>query len=219
MPEPELYFFDMDHTLINNDCDVSWKDFLVEKGVAPKDSLKKADYFFDEYVKGQLDFNEFLEFQLLEFKNRTVAEMVKLAQCHFEEKVKSKIYNDARNLVNEALATGKIVSLLTATNNVIAAPVANELGIKYICSTNLEVINGCYTGNIIGPYCGSEGKIIHAKEFCQKHNKRLCDAKYYGDSISDKYILAEVGYPVAVNPGDELKQLSYDNDWEIITLK
>ncbi len=27
--EPKIYLFDMDHTLIDNDCDVSWKQFVV----------------------------------------------------------------------------------------------------------------------------------------------------------------------------------------------
>ena len=36
---PEFYFFDMDHTLIDNDCDVSWKDFMVAEKLAPPEAL------------------------------------------------------------------------------------------------------------------------------------------------------------------------------------
>ena len=37
--EQEVYFWDMDHTIINNDCDVSWKAFMHAKGIAPDNAL------------------------------------------------------------------------------------------------------------------------------------------------------------------------------------
>jgi len=218
MSEPKLYFFDMDHTLINNDCDVSWKEFLVKKGIAPADSMKTADYFFDEYIKGQLNFDDFLKFQLVEFSGKSENEMKELAEEHFDTIVKSRIYSDARTLVAEALATGKVVSLLTATSDVIAAPVARELGIDYICATTLEVVDGRFTGGIVGPYCGSEGKIAHAEAFCSKHGVSLDEVKYYGDSISDQYILGAVKYPVAVNPGTELRKLAEEKGWSVLSV-
>lgn len=218
MAEPELYFFDMDHTLINNDCDVSWKEFLVAEGIATADSMKTADYFFDEYVKGELDFDAFLKFQLIEFSGKTVVEMQELAEQHFQKIVKDRIYADGRLLVEKALATGKTVSLLTATNNIIAAPVARELGIEHICATTLEVSNGTFSGKIVGPYCGSEGKISHAEVFCANYGIKLKNVKYYGDSVSDKYILGAVGYSVAVNPGEVLKKIADEKGWEAIVV-
>src|SRR5210317_2236053 len=85
---PKGYLFDMDHTLINNDCDVSWKTFLVNKGLAPSNALDIADYYYQQYRRGELDINEFLKFQLAEFKGRTPAEMDALAQEHFETLVR-----------------------------------------------------------------------------------------------------------------------------------
>ena len=31
-----VFFFDMDHTLINADCDVTWKYFVVRHGLVSK---------------------------------------------------------------------------------------------------------------------------------------------------------------------------------------
>ena len=36
-----FYWFDMDHTLINNDCDVSWKEYVVTNGHGNNKSLKE----------------------------------------------------------------------------------------------------------------------------------------------------------------------------------
>ena len=40
-----LHIFDMDHTLIEADCDVTWKQFLVSEGLAPASALAEADRF------------------------------------------------------------------------------------------------------------------------------------------------------------------------------
>ena len=215
---PEIYFFDMDHTLINNDCDVSWKQFLVEAGIAPSNALDLADYYFEEYLNDRLDFNEFLDFQLAEFKGKSLQEMEALADEHFERYVKEKFYQQILPHVDEALKSGKPVSLLTSTNNIIAGPVAKYLGIPYVCASELEIVNGVFTGKVLGEYCLGEGKIAVARELATKCDTTLDKAKYYGDSISDRFILGAVGYPVAVNPGEELKALSQCNRWEILDI-
>ena len=52
--EIKIHFFDMDHTLINNDCDVSWKEFLTEEKIAPSNAMEIADKFFDDYNRGEI---------------------------------------------------------------------------------------------------------------------------------------------------------------------
>ena len=44
----KLYILDMDGTLIDHDCDVSWKEFLVAEGIAPRSDLELAEKFFAE---------------------------------------------------------------------------------------------------------------------------------------------------------------------------
>ena len=39
-----IHFWDMDHTLIDNDCDVSWKEFLIAEGLAPAADRELVDY-------------------------------------------------------------------------------------------------------------------------------------------------------------------------------
>ena len=85
---PALWFFDMDHTLIDNDCDVSWKKFLVQHGLAPAAAMDEADRFFADYLAGHLDYDAFIRFQLAEFASRTPAEMAALARWHFVEVVR-----------------------------------------------------------------------------------------------------------------------------------
>ena len=213
---PAAFLFDMDHTLINNDCDVSWKEFLMRAGLAPADSMEKADFFFAQYRQGRLDVPAFLRFQLAEFAGRTPAAMARLARRHFTAVVRPKIYVRGRRIVARALATGRPVALLTATNVVVARPLAQELGIRHLLGTQLEQRAGRFTGNLSGPYSGGTGKVLHAEAFCRKIGVELAQVTYYGDSLSDVPMLEAVGFPMVVNPGAELRRIAVACGWKVL---
>ena len=215
-PAPAAFLFDMDHTLINNDCDVSWKEFLMREELAPADSMAKADFFFRQYQQGRLDVPAFLRFQLAEFAGRTQAAMNRLARRHFEEVVRPRIYVRGRRIVARALASGRPVALLTATNVVVARPLAKALGIPHLLGTRLELRAGRFTGSISGLYSGGTGKVQHAEKFCRQIGVELAQATYYGDSLADVPMLETVGFPVVVNPGQELRKIAEARGWKLL---
>jgi len=215
--QPALYFFDMDHTLIANDCDVSWITFLVEAGLAPADAPRQAAEFFRLYQEGRLPLDEFFAFQLQAFRGRTPAEMAPLARRHFERHVRPALYPAARELVAASLATGRPVALLTATNEWLARPLAEELRIPHLLATRLEEREGRFTGRIAGTYCGGQGKVEFAEAFCRQHPScQLATAAYYGDSSNDIPLLARVGFPHVVNPGATLRAEALRHGWPIL---
>jgi HAD superfamily hydrolase (TIGR01490 family) len=212
----EVYFFDMDHTLQNNDSDVSWKKFLMEEGVAPPDTMREVDMFFEQYERGELDFDAFVKFQLKEFIGKTPAEMEPLLLSHFERYSRNKIYSQGVELIKRLKLNGKPLILLTATNKYIAAPFARFFGMDDVVANDLELVDGRFTGNIIGEYCCKLGKVVHARAWCDRHGLTLEQAEYYGDSVSDIDILRAVGSPVAVNPAPLLRKTASAEGWRII---
>ena len=212
---PLIYFFDMDHTLIDNDCDVSWKHFLIKAGLAPADVLEQVEYYYQAYVKGELAIDEFMHFQLAEFVNNSIETMYNLAEQHFEQMIKPKIYPEALQLINDARSDNTQLALLTSTNTVVAAPLAKYLKIDLL-GTELVIRHGKYTGEFFDPYCAGPGKVDIAAEYCRENNCLLSEAAYFGDSINDKFLLAEVGYPTVVNPDHALKKLAVGNHWNIL---
>ncbi len=215
--QPSCYLFDMDHTLIDNDCDVSWKKFLIRQGLAPDNAMELAEQYYRQYLADQLDLHDFLQFQLAEFRGRTPDAMAELARLHYQQFVANRFYLDLQRLVRQALASGRPTAIITSTNAVIARPVAEALKIPCLMATELELVDGLFTGAISGTYCGGQGKILIAREFCQHRQLKLADATYYGDSPADIPLLSTVGLPVAVNPGPELANLAQQKNWSIIT--
>ncbi len=217
--EPQVYFFDMDHTLQDNDSDVSWKQFLVDEGIAPPETMELVDKYFEQYLRAELDFNEFLKFQLAEFIGHTPQEMEPLLYKHFEQFSSKKIYTAGIKLVSEVKQKGKPVVLLTATNRYISKPFAEYFEMDDMIANDLELVDGKFTGRIIGKYCCKDGKVTNARAWCDKHGLSLSDAKYFGDSVSDLDILQAVGYPVAVNPAEGLRQTAEELHWPILDFR
>ena len=213
---PKIYFFDMDHTLIDNDCDVSWKSFVVEQKLAPSDALERATYYYYQYVEGKLEISDFMDFQLQEFIGRTEAEMDKLVRLHFQTWVKKTIYADAEAEVKRVQALGRPTVLLSATNRVIARPVAEYFGFDACLATKLEMKDGRYTGKLAGEYALGAGKIGMARKYCESLGLSLEDAAYYGDSVNDFPILEAVGFPIAANPCSELEAGALEHNWPIV---
>jgi HAD superfamily hydrolase (TIGR01490 family) len=213
---PKIYFFDMDHTLIDNDCDVSWKSFVVEQKLAPSDALERATHYYYQYVEGKLQISDFMDFQLQEFVGKTKEQMAKLSQLHFETWVKKTIYPEAVNEVKRVQALGVPTALLSATNKVIARPVAEYFGFDACLATELEMQDGHYTGKLAGEYALGAGKIAMAENYCKSHNLTLADAAYYGDSVNDFPILEAVGFPIAAKPCSELEAGAIEHGWPIV---
>ena len=74
-----LTIFDLDNTLISDDSDHLWGEFLVEKKLVDGDHYAKANtQFYNDYCQGKLDINEYLQFALAFLAEHPID---KLYQC------------------------------------------------------------------------------------------------------------------------------------------
>ena len=83
-----LALFDLDNTLLNGDSDHAWGIYLTEIGIVDAASHQQAqDNFYQQYVNGSLDINEFLEFQLAELSRHSLSQLKKWHQDFMQEKI------------------------------------------------------------------------------------------------------------------------------------
>lgn len=215
MNQPDVAFFDMDHTVLSIDADVSWKNFLVDNGLAPEEDRTKVNYYWHLYIQGRSPVEEFVQFQLREFIGHTLEEMRMLAQCHFEEQLQPNIYPDAQRVILEYQKHTTPTLLLTGTNRIIAEPIAEALRITALLATEPEIIDGRFTGGISGPFLAKKEKLKKAKEYCESIKSSLPRAAFFADSINDVELLESVGFPVAVNPAENLLSVAKARRWKI----
>lgn len=120
-----------------------------------------------------------------------------------------------RRLENH-LAQGDIVVLLTGSPDFIAWPIAKQLGITHIAATVCDTKNGYFTSSPPKIHPFGTAKLQIVEQMCRNFNTTLAKCTAYADSASDIALLASVSQPVAVYPDSKLRQIAKRHGWEII---
>jgi HAD superfamily hydrolase (TIGR01490 family) len=216
----KLVIFDLDNTILNGDSDYSWINFLINENYVDKHEYEKRNqYFYDQYYEGNLDYDEWAEFALSTMKGKTPFDLEELLSKFLSTVIEPMINIYALRLLHNHHHDNDIMLLASATNSVLVEPIARRLGFENIVATEVEIIDGVYTGKVYGRPALGQGKLTKVEEWASQNNiKDFKDAIFYSDSINDLPLLSKVGVPIAVNPDDQLRNLSIKNNWEVIDL-
>ncbi|MBS1269098.1 MAG: Phosphoserine phosphatase SerB1 [Gammaproteobacteria bacterium] len=211
-----LALFDLDHTLLSGDSDHAWGLFLAERTIVePEIFEQRSNYYMAEYDAGRLDIREFLDFQLTPLVEERYEALAQLREEYIEEKIQPLVTESARTLVAYHRGQGDTLAIITATNSFITRPIANLFGIEHLIATELEFIDGAFTGKIIGEPCFREGKVAKFNDWLARSGCEPRGSWFYTDSWNDLPLLECVDHPVAVNPDAVLECEALRRNWPI----
>lgn len=219
----DLTLFDLDGTLIPQDSDHAFGDYMVEIGWADGASwAARNDEFYAQYQRGELDLDEYVEFATSVWRARPLAE-AEAARAAFMAKIVAPMLRDnARALVRRHLDAGDLVVVVTATNEFVTAPIAEAFGIDHLIAVQLERDEaGLFTGRVRGVPSFQAGKIVRVREWLAARGQRWEDFErvhFYSDSMNDLPLLELVSHPVATNPTATLETLARERGWPILKL-
>ena len=109
--------------------------------------------------------------------------------------------------------------LASATNSVIVTPIAKRLGFDNIVATEVEIVNGVYSGKFQNTPALGEGKLQKVREWMRRNDfSDFKNTTFYSDSINDFPLLSAVNKAVAVNPDNKLREECEKRSWEIVDL-
>ena len=112
---------------------------------------------------------------------------------------------------------GRDTYIVSASPSELVAPLAQALGMTGGIGTVAEVVDGIYTGALVGPFCYGEGKVEAINEVVGWEGYELDRCYGYSDSASDLPMLELVGHPVAVNPDAPLARIAHARGWPTVT--
>jgi HAD superfamily hydrolase (TIGR01490 family) len=215
-----LAIFDLDNTLIAGDSDHGWGEFLVAKDKVDRDHYRKMnDLFYADYEAGRLDIMAYLEFSLAPLAAISMVELNQLHREFMQQVITPLRLPKAEALVEKHRRAGDRLLVITSTNRFIVEPICQTLGIEELLATELEIIEGRYSGKIVGVPTYQNGKVERLKLWLTEHNESLAGSYFYSDSINDMPLLLEVANPVAVDSDDALTDEATTRGWDIITLR
>lgn len=221
----KLVLFDLDNTLLNGDSDHAWGEFLVRKGLVDEEKHRmQNDVFYEQYQNSILDIKEYVRFTLKPVLSLDHTQLSSMHNEFMSSSIKPLILSQARSLVNDHLKANDFCIIITATNEYIAAPIAEEFKVNHFFGTSLETFSRkkkfFYTGEILGTPCYQHGKVEKIKQWLKSRaDFNLSDSIFYSDSINDLPLLEQVNTPIVVDGDQKLIKIAVERGWEQRSLR
>ena len=215
-----LAIFDLDNTLLADDSDYLWGQFLVDAGAVDADEYaRENDYFHRQYQAGQLDIHAFQRFSLAPWTRHPRATMLGLRQRFITECIRPRVAPAAPGLIAAHRERGDCLLIITATSSLITRPIADLLGVDNLLATDPEMIDDRVTGAIAGTPCYQDGKITRLRAWLADRPERFDQRWGYSDSHNDLPLLEHVDHPVAVDADPRLTEQARQRGWPRVSLR
>ncbi|MGY1707950.1 HAD family hydrolase [Geodermatophilus sp. SYSU D00758] len=212
-------FFDVDNTMM-----MGASLFWFARGLAARDYFKARDLalFVWQQAKFRIAGNEsaddmhtIRENALAFVAGRPVEEIVAVGEEIYDELMADRIWTGTRLLAQKHLDAGQRVWLVTATPVELARIIAHRLGLTGALGTVAEVVDGRYTGRLVGELMHGEAKAEAVRALADREGLDLSRCTAYSDSSNDLPMLTLTGAAVAVNPDTELRAVARSRGWEV----
>jgi len=110
---------------------------------------------------------------------------------------------------------GHLLAILSTSPTYVTRPIAEMLGLDEVISTQLEVVEGQFTGRVVSPACFGRGKVHWAEQVGRARGLDLDQSWFYTDSFTDMPMLERVGNRVVVNPDPRLRRAARQRGWAV----
>jgi len=191
-------FFDLDGTLVKGFTAFAFlREELRELGARALYDLARDVRRLREGDDGDL---KTIERAVELLADRSLEELSAISKRVFTKRIAATLRPGSRELVRAHQRRGHTVVMATAATRFQAEPVARDLGIAHLVSTEVEIVDGRLTGRVAGLPRWGEQKALAVREFAEDHGVEPGASFAYGNGGEDRDFLAAVGHPTAVCP-------------------
>lgn len=131
-------------------------------------------------------------------------------------KLVAQVRPESKKLLKMHSEKGRETWIVSASPDVVVAPLAAALGMTGGLGTRGRVVDGHYTGELDGPFMYGTGKAEAVEKLASERGYDLDRCYAYSDSISDLPMMELVGHPVAVNPDSLLDDIAQERGWPVV---
>lgn len=218
-----LALFDLDNTLLAGDSDYHWSLFLIDAGLLDKKPHHdRNEQFYLDYQNGDLDIHAFLKFQLQPLSQHPRKLLDALHVKFMDKVIRPMMTQKAQDLVNTHQANGDLCMIITATNSFVTKPIATAYGIAHLIGTDPEVVDGVFTGKVMGEPSFQAGKVTRLNAWLAEREMQMADfakSYFYSDSHNDLPLMQLVTDPIAVDADEKLTDYAKAHGWPQISLR
>ncbi len=205
--------FDFDGTIISGYSATAFlKDQIARGEIAPADLIQLTQAA-TRFGIGSLGFSALMAVHAQYLAGRSEADYIANSERLFRRAIAKLIYPEARRLIEAHRAAGHSIAIISSATPYQVLPAAKDLGIEDVYASDLEVVDGQFTGGVVTPTCFGQGKVDAAERFTEKQGSDLGRCFFYSDSTDDIELLDVAGQPVVLNGSRELKAIARESGW------
>src|SRR4029453_6736076 len=116
------------------------------------------------------------------------------------EVIGPRIYPGMRRVIDEHHKRGDCTYLVTAAPRELAQGIATYLGMDGALGTEAELVDGTYTGRLLGRVLDGQAKLDAVVRLAAEQGFDLRASSAYSDSVNDRPLRGGGGRPGACNP-------------------
>jgi len=218
MPRRQAAFFDLDKTIIAKSSTLAFSKSFQAGGLISRGAVLRSAYSQFVYVVGGADHDQmeklrkFMSDLCTGWDVETVKEIVADTLHNIVDPL---VYDEAVSLIEEHHLAGRDVIIVSTSGLEVVGPIGDMLGADRVVATQMEVVDGKYTG-VIEHYVYAEEKARSIQALSEKAGYDLTRSYAYSDSITDLAMLEAVGHPHAVNPDKDLRKIATSRGWPVL---
>lgn len=209
-------FFDFDGTLIHGYSAAALFSHRVRKReIGPLELFHTARAMAGGSLS-ETEFSSLVNRGFASWAGRPVQELEELGSELFRRRIAGDVFHETWRLVKAHQRRGHTVAIATSATRFQVDPLARELGVEHVLSTELEVRAGLLTGRVDGRTLWGPGKSAAVRTFADAHGVELLESYAYANGDEDVPFLAAAGRPHAVNPQPQLADAAAERDWPVL---
>ncbi len=211
-------FFDLDKTIIATSSSQAFARPFYRGGLLTRTDAIRTAYAQFLFQIGGADERQTsrLRDALSELiKGWDVATVRDIVAETIHEHIDPVVYEEALTLIRRHQANGRDVVVVSASGAELVAPIADMLGAEHWIASELEIVDGVYTGQVTS-YAYGQAKADAIEELAAQRGYDLDNSYAYSDSITDAPMLNAVGHGFVINPDRALRRAAALNGWGVL---
>lgn len=211
-------FFDIDGTLLSVNTAPLYARYLRRHGRARRRDILRTAYYLVQYRLNLLDIDRAIERASRMIAGQREEDVAAFCERWYDEVVRDYLVPGMRSILEQHRTAGHEIALLSSSTSYLAKPLARDLAVEHLLVTQLEIVDGRFTGRPVTPVCYGAGKVHWARAFVAERGIDLAASYFYTDSVTDLPVLEIVGHPRVVNPDRLLRRVARKRGWPVVAL-
>jgi HAD superfamily phosphoserine phosphatase-like hydrolase len=218
MDQRKIAFFDIDKTIYNGYMIFPLAEYFFEENIIKKDTL---DYLYEDlrlYRSKQVDYETTVENFNIHFayglKNYSPAVIFSSTKVFLKTRESSNFFVFTEPLI-ELLSKTHDIYFITGEVQFVGKAVEDYFSVQGYISSEMEVKNDVFTGNISKSLARKEGKSDAIESLFNEYPYE--NSMAFGDSEGDIDMLSKVAHAFCINSTEGLMEVASLKKWNVVT--